>query len=63
MAEALEKEWKCFEFECPLFPKCGRAVICCAVDDFFQNLTLTKEQCCAKSDKPFFIEKKAIWRP
>lgn len=53
-----DKEWKCFEFVCPLFPRCERAVSCCGMDDFFADVTLSAAQCCEMPEKPFFIEKK-----
>ena len=49
---------KCFEFICPLFPKCKRAVSCCAVDDFFEDVTIKKEECFCLNDKPLFKDKK-----
>lgn len=53
-----DKQWKCFEYICPKFPKCERAVgSCCAVGDFFEDVTLSKEQCFDLPDKPFFREK------
>ena len=55
-----EKDWKCFEFLCPKFPKCTRAVSCCAMDDFFQDVTLTRSQCFDLPDKPYFVEKR-VW--
>jgi len=48
---------RCFEYVCPLFPRCERAVGGCAVDDFFEDETLSQEQCLDRNDKPFFIEK------
>lgn len=53
-----EKQWKCFEYICPKFPKCLWAVgSCCAVDDFFEDRTLRKEQCFDFPEKPFFRKK------
>ena len=64
MTEQEKKPWKCFEFVCPRFPKCERAVSCCAVDDFFEDVTLTKEQCFDLPEKPFYKEKKTVrWHP
>lgn len=57
-----EKDLKCFEFVCSRFPKCARAVTCCAVDDYFQDVTLKREQCFDFDDKPYYIERRK-WRP
>lgn len=57
-----QKEIKCYEYTCPLFPKCETAGMdCCGVDDFFEGVTLTKEQCFDLPDKPYFKEKKNNW--
>ncbi len=57
MAE--EQKLKCFEIICPKYPKCENAAgSCCAIDDFFENVTISKEDCFDKEDKPFFKEKK-----
>ncbi len=61
MAAQEEIEWKCFEFICPRFPKCKRAVTCCAMDDTFENVTLSKEQCFDLPEKPYYVEKK-VWK-
>ncbi|MBQ6384702.1 MAG: hypothetical protein IJJ38_00845 [Lachnospiraceae bacterium] len=48
---------RCTEFVCPKFPKCKRALKCCALDDFFEDVMLKKEDCFDLPDKPFFLEK------
>lgn len=49
---------KCFEYLCPKFPICENAVgSCCAVDDFFGDASLPKEDCFDRPDKPLFKEK------
>ena len=59
MAAETQKEWKCFEYICPNYPKCETAVgSCCAIGDYFEDVTLKKEQCFDLPDKPFFKEKK-----
>ena len=60
------EERKCFEFVCPLYPKCGRAAgSCCALDDFFEVMTITAEECLERQDKPYYDEKKrpGFYRP
>ena len=55
------RDLKCFEYICPLYPKCERAAgSCCAVDDFFENVTLAPAQCLELPDKPHFREKKTF---
>ena len=53
---------KCFEYRCSLYPKCSLAAgSCCAVDDFFENMTIAAEECFDLPDKPLFKEKK-VWK-
>ena len=54
------RERKCFEFVCRLYPKCERAAgSCCALDDFFEDAAIRKEDCYDLPGKPWFREKKA----
>ena len=63
MEEAKSGDWKCFEFVCPLYPKCETAGgSCCALDDFFEDRTLSPDQCLNDPEKPFFREKKHFGR-
>ena len=55
----MDKEWKCFEILCARYPKCRHAAgSCCALDDFFEDVTLTPEMCFELPDKPYYEEKK-----
>ena len=56
------KPWKCFEYGCPLFPKCATAAGSCAIDEFFEDVTLSKEQCLLTPDKPFYKPKQTYRR-
>ncbi|MGI5874563.1 MAG: hypothetical protein ACOX8R_07920 [Bacillota bacterium] len=63
MMSAAEKQRKCFEYLCPLYPKCACAAgSCCAVDDFFEDDAVSREECFDLPAKPFFREKK-VWKP
>ena len=62
MTDMETKPWKCFEYVCSRFPKCERAVSCCAIDDFYEDVTLSKEQCLDHPEKPYYVEKKVIPR-
>ena len=59
MAGKEETQQKCFEFVCRLYPKCEHAAgSCCAIDDFFEEMTLSAEECFDLPDKPLYREKK-----
>ena len=52
------RDLKCFEYACPLFPRCEHASGGCGVDDFFEDVTLARELCHDLEDKPLFKEKR-----
>ena len=58
MSTEEKREYKCFEFLCVKFPKCVHASSCCALDDFFEDVTIKKEECFDLPDKSMFTEKK-----
>ena len=58
MGEDDANDLKCFEYVCPLFPRCEHAAGGCGVDDFFDDVTLNRERCFDIADKPLFKEKR-----
>lgn len=56
-------DWKCFEYVCPQFPECLHATgDCCGVGDFFEDRTLTAQDCFDQAERPYFTPRDTRFR-